>query len=447
VEIIVAGEKWSEEIREDFPVLKLHRNGKPPIYFDNACTTLVPEPVVKTINEYYSRFPACGGGRSRYWFTEEIANRIEGNANKGAKGSRQIIKEFINARSDKEIIFTLNASHAINTVALGFKFKPGDIVLLTDKEHNSNLVPWLRLQNMGFIKVDYVEPSRDDTFDLEKLKQKLESKRVRLVSMAYTSNLTGYTIPAREIVSLAHRYGARVLLDGAQTLPHQSIDVQKLDVDFLAFSLHKMCGPRGVGVLYGKQDLLGQRPDNADAIEPVITGGGTVRDTTYNAYNLLETPERFEVGNQNYPGLIAAGTAIQYLQKIGMDKIQKQNLLLNDFLTKELINRYGDTGWFYILGPADASRRSGILTFEVKRPNAIGIAEELDARNNIMIRDGALCVHAYLNRVLGQGWTLPKLPSEHRMVYRVSLYFYNTIEECRIFLDTIDEIFKERSYI
>jgi cysteine desulfurase / selenocysteine lyase len=176
-------------------------------------------------------------------------------------------------------------------------------------------------------------------------------------------------------------------------------------------------------------------------------GGGTVRDTTYNSYDLLESPERFEVGNQNYPGMIAAGTSIQYLQKIGMDKIQQQNHLLNDFLTKELMNRYGDTGWFHILGPTDASQRSGILTFEIKRPNAIGIAEELDTWNNIMIRDGALCVHAYLNRMFGQGWTQPKLPSEHRMIYRVSIYFYNTIDECRIFLGTLDEIFKERSYI
>lgn len=143
----MASEKWLEAIREDFPVLKNRRNGKPPVYFDNACTTLVPEPVIKAINEYYQEFPACGGGRSRYWFTGEIINRIEGNAEKGIKGSRRIIKEFIHAGSEKEIIFTLNASHAINLVALGFKFKPGDVVLLTDKEHNSNLVPWLRLQD------------------------------------------------------------------------------------------------------------------------------------------------------------------------------------------------------------------------------------------------------------------------------------------------------------
>jgi cysteine desulfurase / selenocysteine lyase len=442
----VASEKWIETIREDFPVLRIRRNGKPPIYFDNACTTLVPEPVIKTLGEYYEKFPACGGGRSRYWFTEEIADRIEGNAEKGIEGSRRIIKEFINAGSEKEIIFTLNASHAINTVALGFQFKPGDVVLLTDKEHNSNLVPWLRLQDKGLIKVACVKSRPDETFDMEGFKQKLENGRVRLVSMAYTSNLTGYTIPAKEIIRLAHYYGARVLLDGAQTLPHQAVDTQELDVDFLAFSLHKMCGPRGAGVLYGKRALLETGADK-DAIEPVITGGGAVRDTTYHSYNLLDTPERFEVGNQNYPALVGAGTAVEYLKKISMEKIREQIVSLNRFLTVQLLNKYGNTGWFRIFGPADAGQRNGILTFGVKRPNAVGIAEELDERRNIMVRDGALCVHAYLNNIFGQGWTQPRLPEEHRMVYRVSLYFYNTIEECRIFLDTLDDIFKERSYI
>ncbi len=447
----MASEKWLDAVRKDFPALKVQRNGKPPIYFDNACTTFVPVPVIKTINDYYEKHPACGGGRSRYWFTGELADRIEGNPEKGIKGSRRKIKDFINARSEKEIVFTLNASHAINTVALGFKFEPGDTVLLTDKEHNSNLVPWLRLMEKGLIRVEYVPSLPDGTFDLEAYKQKLAGKSVRLVSMAFTSNLTGYTLPAKEIVGLAHRHGAAVLLDGAQTLPHQAVDVQELDTDFLAFSLHKMCGPRGVGVLYGKQELLGRKPGdksaNINSIEPAVTGGGTVRDTTCSGYNLLEPPEQFEAGSQNYPGLVAAGTAVEYLQKVGLEKIHAHCTALNKFLTGELMKNYGDTGWFRILGPADAGQRGGILTFVVKRPNAVGIAEELDAKANIMIRDGALCVHAYLNDILWQGWTQPGLPSEHRMVYRVSLYFYNTLDECRIFLDTIQGIFKERSYI
>ncbi len=441
-------EKRMERIREDFLTLKQRRNGRHPIYFDNACTTLVPQPVIEAINEYYTGFPACGGKRGRYWFTEEVAGRMEGNPEKGIRGSREVIREFINARSAKEIIFTMNTSHAINTVALSYKFRPGDMVLLTDKEHNSNLIPWLRLQKKGLIQVDHTVPGEDDTFDLGQFEYKLKSGRVRLVSMAYTSNLTGYTIPAEEIVRIAHRYGARVLLDGAQTLPHKSVDVQKLDVDFLAFSLHKMCGPKGVGVLYGKKDLIGLPEDEADCIvEPVILGGGAIGDATYQDYTLIDSPGRFEVGIQDYAGQIAAAAALKYLQKIGIENIYEHEVRLNQLLTRELINQYGDTGWFRILGPQDAALRGGILTFEVKRPNAVGIAGELDARSNIMIRDGVFCVHSYLNHEFGVGWTLPSLPSKHRMTYRVSLYFYNTEEECRTFLKTLQQIFQERSYI
>jgi cysteine desulfurase/selenocysteine lyase len=444
-------EKWVKLIREDFPALKSRRNGKPPIYMDSACTTLVPQPVIQVMNDYYTGFSGCGGARSRHWFAEEVMSRIEGNPEKGIKGSRQQIKEFINARSEKEIIFTMNTSHGINIVALGFKFQPGDTVLLTDKEHNSNLLPWLRLQNKGLIRVDHVTANDEGYFDLADYKRKLENNKIALVSLAYTSNLTGYTVPAEEIIKLAHTHGAKVLLDAAQTAAHRTIDVQDLDVDFLAFSVHKICGPKGIGVLYGKQELLGEASheldDSDDALEPSILGGGTVGDTTYGSYSLLEPPERFEVGIQNYPGQIAAGTAVEYLKKIGVEKIKERINSLNTYLTEQLTNRYGNTGWFSILGPKDASQRGGILTFEVRRPNAVGIAEELSERNNIMIRDGVFCVHSYLNYKFGEGWMRPRLPSEHRMTYRASLYFYNTLEECDVFLDTLHTIFQERSYI
>jgi cysteine desulfurase/selenocysteine lyase len=438
-----------EGCRADFPALARTRKGKPPIYLDNACTTLTPQAVIDSITEYYSSFPACGGRRSHHWFAEEVTQRIEGSVEAGIKGSRALIAEFIHASSSKEIIFTSNTTHAINLVALGFNFRPGDVVLVTDKEHNSNLLPWLRLQKLGLIKVDYVAANGDDCFDLEAFEQKLKNGRVRLVSIAYTSNVTGYSVPAGEIIKLAHRYGARVLLDGAQKVPHETVDVQSLDVDFLAFSLHKMCGPRGVGVLYAKNDLLNRvnGTDNRDILEPAILGGGTVNDTTYNAYDLLTAPESFEAGIQNYAGLIAAGTAVRYLEQLGMNAIAGHEQELNRFLTEELLSRYGSTGWFRIFGPRDAAQRGGILTFEVQRPNAIGIADGLNRKNNLMIRDGVFCVHSYFNARYGQGWMRPKSHKEHRMIYRVSFYFYNTIEECRIFVETLNDIFEERCYI
>ena len=440
-----------EACRADFPSLERRREANPPIYLDNACTTLVPRQVIASMSEYYTDYPACGGRRSHHWFAEEVTQRIEGNSDKGIKGARRIIAEFIHASSAKEILFTLNTTHAINTVALGFKFRPGDVVLLTDKEHNSNLMPWLKLQQRGVIRVDHTTAAADDQFDLAAFEGRLKNGGVRLVSMAYTSNVTGYTIPAREIIKIAHRYGARVLLDGAQTVPHQAVDVQDLDCDFFAFSLHKMCGPRGVGVLYGKRELLMPKPQaeegEGDVIEPAILGGGTAENTTYESYSLLEAPERFEAGIQNYSGQIASGAAIRYLQKIGIDRISAHEKGLNGFLTEELLNRYGDTGWFRILGPREAAQRGGILTFEIRRPNAVGIAKELNAKSNIMIRDGVFCVHSYFNCQFGPGWTHPKSHRDHRMIYRISFYLYNTHSECESFLEILDEIFRERSYL
>ena len=184
-----------------------------------------------------------------------------------------------------------------------------------------------------------------------------------------------------------------------------------------------------------------------DVVLPAILGGETIENTTYDEYILLPPPRRFEVGLQDYPGQIAAGAAITYLQKVGMDKIHAQEKYLNKYLSAKLMERYGDLGWLRILGPADAGVRGGILTFEVKRPNPIGIAEELSEKRNVMVRDGLFCVHSYLNKEFGYGWTRPRLPSEHRMTYRASMYFYNTIEDCDIFLDTLHEIFKERAYV
>ena len=440
-------QNWVNKAREDFPALKHFYNGKPPIYFDNACTTLVPQIVISAMNEYYERYPACGGWRSRHLFASEVRKRIEGDTESGIGGARARIQKFINAELPQEIIFTSNTTHSINLVALGFNFRKGDRVLISDHEHNSNLIPWLRLQNRGLIKLEHLDSSEDFHFDIEAFEKKLSTGKVRLVSLAYTSNLTGYTMPAQQIIKIAHSYGARVLLDAAQSVPHQPVDVKKLGVDFLAFSIHKMCGPKGVGILYARSELLGNRSGNRDMLEPVILGGGTVKDASYSDYSLLDSPESFEAGVQDYPGQIAAGIAADYISSIGFRRIQEQQKLLNQYLNDQLVSRYGATGWFKILGPQDPAKRGGILTFDVKRPNAVGISDELNKTGNIMLRDGAFCVHSYLNHILGQGWSEPRLPSQHRMVYRVSLYFYNTLDECRLFIDSLDNIFRERGYI
>ena len=439
-----------EKFRSDFPALSRRRNGKPPIYFDSACTSLVPRPVIASLLQYYEQYPACGGKRSSHWFAEEVTALIEGKPEAGITGARRAIAEFINAGSGQEIIFTLNTTAAINTVAMGFNFKPGDAVLISGREHNSNLVPWLRLQKAGLIKVIHTAAGLEDAFDLEAYERCFEMGRIRLVSMAFTSNVTGVTLPAKEIIAIAHRHGARVLLDGAQTVPHQPVDVRDLDVDFLTFSLHKMCGPRGVGVLYVKSELIGkvEGPQaGEDHLEPVIVGGGSVSNTTFDSYQLHQGPEGFEAGIQNYAGIISSAAAVAYLRQIGMERIAAHEKELNRYLTGKLLSRYGDRGWFTILGPQEVERRGSILTFMVRRPNAMGIAEELNARSNIMIRDGVFCVHSYFNQQFGAGWRQPRSHWEHRMIHRLSFYLYNTLQECDLFLDTLEEIFAERGYL
>ncbi|MEW6007019.1 MAG: aminotransferase class V-fold PLP-dependent enzyme [bacterium] len=406
-----------EKIRRDFPALLQKRNKKPPIYFDNACMTLKPIPVIKAMDEYYQKFPACGGERSSHWFASKVNERIE--------EAREIIRRFINAKSANEIIFTKNTTEGINLIAQSIKFKKGDIVLTTDKEHNSNLCPWKNLEGKGVIKHKIVASREDNTFNIERFKDML-TKDVKLVSMVLTSNLDGYSIPAKEIIKMAHQNKSLILLDAAQTAPHKKIDVQSLEADFLAFSIHKMVGP-SLGVLYGKYELLRE-------LEPFLVGGDTVVDTFYDKMPIyLDPPHRFEAGLQDYAGIIGAGKACNYLSDIGFLNIEKQELKLNEFLTKNLLN-YND---IEIIGPKEPKERGGILTFFIKRLGLGDISERLD-KMNIMTRSGIFCVNSWFNaRKINKN--IPSL--------RISLYFYNTKAECEIFLKTFEEIMDEtRNY-
>ena len=447
----MSDQDFYEKIRCDFPALARQKNGKPPIYFDSACTALVPRQVISSLDQYYEEYPACGGRRNNHWFANEAIRQLEGSPSAGITGARRDIADLIHADSEEEIIFTLNTTYAINMVALGFNFHPGDVVLLSGREHNSNLLPWLRLQQAGLVEVAHTAADFSDAFDLDAYENIFKNNRVRLVSMGYTSNITGVTLPAKEIITIAHRYGARVLLDGAQTVPHQTVDVRDLDVDFLAFSVHKMCGPRGVGILYAKSELIGkdgvQWTPGDDFVKPVILGGGTVKDAFYGDYQVKRGPEAFEAGIQDYAGIIASGAAARYLRRIGLARIAAHETELNRYLSSQLLYRYGDMRWFAVLGSEVRDRQGGIVSIVIQRPNAIGMAKELSARNNIMIRDGVSCVHAYFNDQFGANWMHPKSHWDHRMICRASFYLYNTLWECDVFLDTLDEIFRDRCYL
>lgn len=396
-----------KEIKGDFPLLDRQIKGKPIIYFDSACMSLKPRQVVEAMNEYYFDFPACSG-RSSHQLGERVTGKI--------KETRRITAEFINADED-EIVFTRNTTEAVNLLANSFGLKEGDLVLTTDKEHNSNLIPWQVMVRKKGIRHEIVRSNDDGTFNFERYKALV--RHARLVSMVHTSNLDGSTIPAGEIIKTAHENGALVFLDAAQSVPHKRIDVRELDVDFLAFSGHKMLGPTGTGVFYGKSSLL-------EKLEPFMVGGDTVAYSTYADHEMLKAPEKFEAGLQDYAGIIGLGEAIRYLENIGFDAIGGQELTLNRYITEEL-NKFRE---IKIIGPRDPALRSGIISFYIDGTDMHQIALMLDEMSNVMIRSGQHCVHSWFN------------DKKIRNSARVSLYFYNTMEEAKEFVGCLSKILR-----
>jgi cysteine desulfurase/selenocysteine lyase len=399
-----------KKIREDFPILKKEINGKPLIYLDSACMTLKPKQVIDALLSYYNDFPVCGG-RSVHKMGTEVTIRCD--------GAREKIKNFLNADSSNEIIFTKNTTEGLNLVAHGLDLKKGDRVLTTDREHNSNLAPWHIIKNSKGINHEVVPSNPDNTFDLDGFNEMMD-KDVKLVSMVHTSNLDGYTIPAKEIIKIAHEHDAIVMLDGSQSAAHKHADLKDLDVDFFACSIHKMCGPTGMGVLYGKLDLLQE-------LKPFVVGGGTLSTSTYDQSTFLDVPDKFESGLQDFAGMIGSGAAIDYLANIGMDSIQEHELKLNNKITEGL----KDIENLHILGPEDPNLRGGITGFIVEDMDSHDLAMILDETENIMVRSGMHCVHSWFNARNIRGSA------------RTSVYLYNTEEEVDFFITTLKRILKE----
>jgi cysteine desulfurase/selenocysteine lyase len=395
-------------IREDFPVLQQKVKGKPVVYMDSACMSLKPKQVVEASNDYYTKFTACGG-RSVHSFGKTVSEKVQ--------EAREDVAKFLGAKKAQEIVFTKNTTESINLVAHSIRLGNGDIVLTTDREHNSNLLPWQQLAAKG-VKHDIVKSKEDGTFDLEGFEQQI-CDEVKLVSFVHSSNLDGYTLPAKEMIKIAHSYGAKVLVDGAQSAPHKDIDVRKLDADFFACSGHKMLGPTGVGMLYGKANLLEQ-------LQPYIVGGNTVESTTFHTCTFLKPPERFEAGLQNYAGIIGMKAAVDYLRKVGLDNIARHETDLSRKLAegvKEIKN-------LEIAGVQDYSLRGGVFPFNIKGLGHHEIAMMLGETGNIMVRSGQHCCHSWFadRGMLGS--------------VRASLYLYNTKEEVDFFLEKLSDIAK-----
>lgn len=391
-------------IRRDFPLLTAE---SPLIYFDNACATLKPESVLAAMDAYNREFPTCGG---------RSINRLGERVTAEVQKAREQVRQFINAKQTEEIVFVRNTTEGLNLLAHTVALQPGDTILLTDKEHNSNLVPWqLAAARTGAV-VQTVSTHEDGTFDLVAYQTALQSGSVKVVAMGLVSNLDGVAIPGAEVVRLAHEHDALVIFDAAQAAPHQSLDVQALGVDFLVFSGHKLCGPSGTGVVYGRHDLLATWP-------PFIAGGSTVASTTYTDHELLASPERFEGGTQDYAGIIGLGAAVEYISKLGLPAIAAHETALNQYATAALSELPEVT----VIGP-DATQRGGIVSFYVGGIDIHQIAITLDRSSDVMVRSGQHCVHSWFTA---------------RNIYgsvRVSFYVYNTTTEIDQFVTGLRDV-------
>ncbi len=394
-----------EAIRREIPLLN---QPSPPAFLDNACMTLKPRPVIDAVVEGLERWPVCAG-RAAYDLARELGERVH--------GARRDVARVLGARDPSRMVFTKNATESVNLVAHAFRLRKGDVVVTSDREHNSNFVTWHEACRRTGAVLE-VFPTRDDgTFDEAAFEARLAAGDVRLVAMGHASNLDGTVLPADAIVRIAHAHGARVLLDGAQAAGHMPVDVEALGVDFYAASSHKMFGPTGVGFLYLKEGV-------EDEMGAFIVGGDTVEGVTYESVTFREVPARFEAGLQNYAGILGAGAAARYLARIGAADIHAHEVALNRRMTLGLDSIPG----IRILGPPAPEDRGGILTFTYDHLGPHEIAILLDDRHNVQVRSGAHCVHAWFHARDIEGSV------------RASVYAYTSADDVDRFVAGVREI-------
>jgi cysteine desulfurase/selenocysteine lyase len=400
--------KTIEDIRKDFPLLQKNHKDTPVIYFDNACVSLRPQSVIDAVAGYYTGLSSCAG-RSSHRLSDALEHSI--------MEVRHAIASFIGAKNDNEIIFTRNTTEAINLVAHSYPFTEKDAILITGKEHNSNVLPWQQLKDRKGTTLHVFKTEPDGTFDPAAFENALTGNHITFVAVHHISNLDGTLLPITEIAALCKKHKALLLVDGAQGIPHHAVDIKKLGADFYAFSGHKLCGPSGTGVLWAKYDHLLK-------MHPFMVGGGTVQSASYSHAQYLMPPARFEAGLQNYSGILGLGAAIEYISGIGYPFIASHEQTLNEHLTKELLS----LEMFSVLGPEDPSARNGILTFYSDRVMYHDIALFLDEIGNVAVRSGQFCDHTWFHEQHLKG------------AVRVSFSFYNTKEEIDHLIATLKKL-------
>jgi cysteine desulfurase/selenocysteine lyase len=396
-------------IREDFPILQRQVHGKPLVYLDNAATTQKPRAVIEALVHFYEHHNA-NIHRAIHALGEEATSAYE--------ETRAKVARFINAPQPECIVFTRNTTEAINLVAYTWgreNIGPGDEIVLTEMEHHSNLVPWQRLAQETGATVKYIGVTDEGTLALNDLDSFI-GERVKLVAVTHVSNALGTINPVEQIVAAAHRRGAVAVVDGAQAAPHMPVDVQALDCDFYAFSAHKMLGPTGVGVLYGRYELL-------DTMQPFLSGGEMIRRVRLDGSNWNDVPWKFEAGTPNIADVIAFSAALDYLTALGMTNVRAHEEELTTYALRRLRQREE----LIIYGPLDASRRGGVVSFNYPDIHPHDVGTILD-REGVAIRAGHHCAQPLMTR-LGVAGTV-----------RASFYIYNTAEEVDALLQGIEKV-------
>jgi cysteine desulfurase/selenocysteine lyase len=388
----------SEEIRKDFPILQIEPHpGKKLVYLDSTATTQKPVSVLKSMDDYY-RSSNANIHRGIYSIAEEATAKYEAARLKTAR--------FVGAKKNREIIFTRNATESINLVAYSWgrtNLSPGDLVILTEMEHHANLVPWQMLAAEKEIRLEFIPVSDEGLLDLETYHELLKQEP-KLVAFSHMSNVLGTITPAEEITRLAHDAGAVVLIDGAQSVPHFPVDIQKIGADFLAFSAHKMCGPTGVGVLFGKEEIL-------EAMPPFQGGGDMIKKVHLRSFVPNDLPYKFEAGTPAIAEVIGLGTAIDYLNELGMEIIRRHEQEMIDHALKKLAEVPG----LKVIGP-QADQKGAVASFSLQGVHPHDVAQILDTEG-IAVRAGHHCAMPLHERFHLDATT------------RASFYIYNSTEE------------------
>ena len=397
-----------ETIRKDFPILSTKVHDKPLVYLDNAATTQKPNSVIEIMNEYMHNHNA-NVHRGIHLLSEK--------STEGYENARIKVANFFNASQPEEIIFTKGTTESINLVAhaWGRKFiGEGDVIILSEMEHHSNLVPWQLLAKSVGAELKFVEMNEDTTLNLESLKELVSDKRAKLVALSYASNVLGNVNPVKEVIEISHSENVPVLLDGAQAAPHHKIDFTDIDCDFFACSAHKMLGPTGIGILYAKMELL-------ETMDPFLGGGEMILEVGLHESSYKEPPYKFEAGTPSYIEAIGFGAAIDYLKEVGMDSIHDHEANLSKYALGEL-KKLGDVE---VYGPSEG--RAGIISFNIGNAHPHDVAQLLDA-DGVAVRAGHHCAQPLMN------WLKVSSTS------RASFYLYNTESEVDVFVESLDKI-------